>query len=129
MRFLFCFLLALALALAPAAHAQAQGPAQAPSQSPASPITCSFHGRIADPLGAAIDRAFVLVYSARREKIDRQAALSKNGEFSLQLEPGLYDLFVASPGFVPLAKIVDLRSCKPVELKVKMRVDIEHLED
>jgi hypothetical protein len=30
---------------------------------------------------------------------------------------------------VPVAKIIDLRACKGVDLKLKVQVDKEHLED
>ena len=99
------------------------GQASAPTES------CSLHGRIADPLGAAIQRAFVPVHSDRWVQLDRRGTLTENGEFEIQLKPGLYDLFVGSRGFLPFTKEVDLRSCKPVSLKVKLLVDMEHLED
>ena len=116
-----CTFAASCLLLPPGLFAQSPGPASTPA--------CSFHGRISDTLGAAIDRAFVLLYSDRREKISQQINLNDNGEFTVPLEPGLYDFFIASPGFLPVAKVIDLRACKPFELKLKMQVDKEHLED
>jgi len=111
---------ALLLLLSPALFAQTP---------PAASKTCSFHGRISDTVGAAINRAFVLVYSDRLEKVSRQVSLNEYAEFAVELEPGLYDLFTASPGFVPVAKIINIRTCKPVDLKLKMQVDMEHMED
>ncbi|HWG22003.1 MAG TPA: carboxypeptidase-like regulatory domain-containing protein [Terracidiphilus sp.] len=101
--------------------------AQTPA--PAAPDNCVVHGRVADPLGAAISRAFFLVHSDGWATVDQQVKLSDNGEFDLRLKPGLYDLFIASPGFVPQARIIDTRACKPITLKLKMLVDMEHLED
>jgi hypothetical protein len=99
------------------------------AQTPAAASTCSFSGRIADQLGAAISRAFVAVHSDRLVKTSRSIDLNDNGEFEVKLEPGMYDFFVGSRGFLPFAKEIDLRSCKPVALEVKLKVDLEHLED
>jgi hypothetical protein len=116
------FAVALLAALSPAI---APTPAQA--QTPAA--TCALHGRIADTEGAAISRAFVLVHSERWIGTDQHLTLNENGEFQAQLKPGLYDFFAASRGFLPFAKEIDLRACKPLDLKIKMKVDLEHLED
>jgi Carboxypeptidase regulatory-like domain len=99
------------------------------AQTSVEPKTCAFTGRIADPLGAAIARAYILVHSDRWLRVNHVIAVNENGEFRAQLGPGLYDFFVGSPGFMPFAREIDLRSCKPVTLNVKMKVDIEHLED
>lgn len=98
-------------------------------QAQAHEATCSFHGRIYDSAGAVIGRAFVIVHNERRAETGQRVPLDQNGEFVLQLKPGMYDFFVASGGFIPYAKKIDLRACKPVELKVWMKVDQEHLED
>lgn len=97
--------------------------AQAPTAS------CTFRGRISDPLGAAISRGFVLVHNQRWTRGGQQLTLNDNGEFTVQLRPGLYDLLAASPGFIPIAKEIDLRSCKPVVPKIKLKVDLAHLDD
>ena len=91
--------------------------------------TCLFSGRVADTVGISITKAFVLLYDEGDEKSNQQLVLNKNGEFQLKLEPGMYDLFVASPGFIPVAKVIDLRSCKPENLILKMQVDSVHMED
>lgn len=90
---------------------------------------CTFRGRVSDTLGAAISLGFVLVHSYRWVKDDQHLTLNENGEFGAQLKPGLYDFFVGSSGFIPVAKEIDLRSCKPVVLKIKLNVDLEHLDD
>ncbi len=99
------------------------------AQAPNPATSCRLHGRIADPLGAAIQRAFVLVHSGRWVELDERVTLNKNGEFDIQLKPGLYDLFVGSRGFLPFSGEVDLRACKPLSIKVKLLVDMQHLED
>jgi hypothetical protein len=83
-RFFAAILLAAVLPVAAPLHGQTPPPTEQ---------TCSVHGRIADPLGAAISRAFVLVHS-KRVNADQQVALSENGEFDLSLKPGLYAFFV-----------------------------------
>jgi hypothetical protein len=98
------------------------------AQAPPTEKTCDVRGRVADPLGAAISRAFVLVHSSAWVKTT-QVTLTDNGEFSLQLKPGIYAFFADAVGFVPIAKIIDTRSCKPVTLNVKMQVDLAHMED
>jgi hypothetical protein len=80
-------------------------------------------------MDAAISRAFVLVHSDAWVKLTEQVKLTNNGEFSLQLKPGIYSFFADSPGFVPIAKIIDTRSCRTVNMSVKMQVDSEHMED
>lgn len=71
----------------------------------------------------------MLAQSERWAKFDQQLKLTENGKFSVQLRPGLYDFFVGSPGLLPFAKEIDLHSCKPVALKIKLSVDLEHLQD
>ena len=99
------------------------------AQPPTTDKTCAVRGRITDPMDAAINRAFVLVHSDAWVKITQQVTLTDNGEFSLQLKPGIYAFFADSPGFVPVAKIIDTRSCRTLNLNIKMRVDSEHMED
>jgi hypothetical protein len=113
----------LVTALSIAAPTEAQAPITSPTP------TCALHGRISDTLGAAIFRGYVEVHSDRWVKMNQVLTLNDNGEFSVQLMPGLYDFFIGSPGFIPYAREIDLRTCKPVELKIKLKVDLEHLED
>ena len=80
-------------------------------------------------MGAAINRAFVLVHSDAWVKVTQRVSLTENGEFSLQLNPGIYAFFAHSIGFVPIAKIIDMRSYRTVNLNIKMRFDLEHMED
>ena len=87
----------------------------------------ALQGQIVDPAGAAI-QAFVLVHSDRWNKINKQIPVSKYGEFQVQLAPGLYDFFVASPGFLPIARVIEIKSAKPTSLKLTMKIDEEHLQ-
>ena len=97
------------------------------AQPPSQPKTCSLRVQITDEDGGAI-RAFVLIHSDRRVKVDQQVPVDAKGALKTTLHPGLYDLFVASAGFVPSAQIVDLRSCKPQSLNLMMIFDAEHAE-
>ena len=91
------------------------------------PVTGALHGRVSDELGAAIPRAFVLVHGGPKGE-SQQLKLNENGEFDAQLPPGLYDFFVGAIGFIPFAKEIKTQPGKPVVLKVKLRVDMEHIE-
>jgi hypothetical protein len=102
-------------------------PITAHAQTPAA--TCALHGRVADSLGAAVSKAFVLVHSFRWEEMNQQVKLDENGEFTLQLKPGFYHLFVGYAAFIPYAKVVDLRQCKPLVLKIKLNVDMTQMDD
>jgi hypothetical protein len=104
------------------------------AQTPAPTTTGVLQARIADTLGAAINRAFVLVHGDVRidnswVKVNQQVDVNINGEFQIQLAPGLYDLFIGSPGFIPFAKKVKIQPGKPTILKIKLQVDMENLQD
>ena len=104
------------------------------AQTPDLATTGVLHGRISDTLGAAISRAFVLVHGDGRVgntwvKVNQQVDVNINGEFQIQLAPGLYDLFIGSPGFIPYAKKVKIQTGKQTILKIKLQVDMENLQD
>src|ERR1017187_10160383 len=103
----------------------AAGPNSGKAQ--AAPTTGDLHGRISDEPGAAIFRGFVLVHGGPKGE-SQQLQLNENGEVDVQLAPGLYDFFVGSIGFIPFAKEIKIQRDKPVVLKVKLRVDMEHIE-
>lgn len=119
----FSTILLLALATGSITHAQvAAGTSHLASEKDG-----SLRGNIVDKSGAAI-QAFVLVHSDRWIKINSQIPVNKNGEFEIQLEPGLYDLFVASPGFLPIARVIEIKSEAPTNLNLTMQLDEEHLQ-
>jgi hypothetical protein len=70
-------------------------------------------------MGAAISRAFVLVHGEGSEKASQPLSVNENGEFQVQLAPGLYDLFYA--------KEVRVVPGKPTILKIKMAVDLANI--
>jgi hypothetical protein len=84
------------------------------------------HAQITDEDGGVITRAFVLIHSDYETKLNQQVNLDSSGKFKIALRRGVYSLFVSSPGFAPLAEIVDLRSCKPLNLNLMMTIDPDH---
>jgi hypothetical protein len=89
---------------------------------------CSLHVHITDEDGGPIDKAFVLIHSESGAKSDQQIAPDRSGKFKTNLHSGLYALFVSSAGFMPVAQVVDLRSCKPLDINLMMTIDAEHME-
>jgi hypothetical protein len=122
MPFRVCFFLLLAVFAGSTARTQIAGNSTTPV-----PQKDVLRGSIEDPAGAAI-QAFVLVHSDRWNKINAQVSVSKYGEFQIQLSPGLYDLFVASPGFLPIALVVEIKDGSPTTLKLTMKIDEDHLQ-
>ena len=90
--------------------------------------TCALHAQITDEDGGAITHAFVLIHSDSGTKLNQQVTLDSSGKFKIALRRGLYSLFLSSSGFVPVAQIVDLRSCKPLNLNLMMTIDSEQAE-
>ncbi len=103
------------------------GPRLVAAQSPPAP-TCALHVQITDEDGGAITRAFVLIHSDYGTKLNQQVNLDPTGKFKITLRRGLYSLFVSSPGFVPVAEVVDFRSCKPLNLNLMLTIDSDHAE-
>jgi hypothetical protein len=95
---------------------------------PAPPPTCALHAQITDEDGGAITHAFVLIHSDYGTKLNQQVNLDPSGKFKITLRRGVYSLFVSSPGFVPVAEIVDFRSCKPLNLNLMLTIDPDHAE-
>src|SRR3954454_14969256 len=119
-------LLALSVAVnaQPAAAAPAAAPAQAPvgTQAPAGgqPSAhrsgCSLHLEITDEDGKALPKAFVMVHGEHGS--NQPLNPDKTGQVKTSLHAGMYDLFISASGFEPQAQILDLRSCKPVDLNL-----------
>jgi hypothetical protein len=93
-----------------------------------SPIMGKLVGDVADAFdGAPVPQAFVLFVVGVVG--DRVVELSAKGGFELPLAPGPHDVFVAAQGFAPVCKKVAIVSDRSVQLKAKLRVDSEHMED
>jgi hypothetical protein len=94
-----------------------------------SPIMGKLVGDVADAFeGAPVPQAFVFVRGWGGVG-DRVVELSAKGGFELPLAPGPYDVFVAAQGLAPVCKKVAIVSGRSVQLKAKLRVDSEHMED
>lgn len=88
---------------------------------------CSFHVEITDEDGKALPKAFVLIHGEHGS--NQEFTPDKDGNVKTSLHSGMYDLFVSAMGFVPQAQILDLRTCKPVDLNITLAIDSEHSEN
>jgi hypothetical protein len=111
-------LLSLSLLGAPLVAAAQSAPAPA----------CALHAQITDEDGGAITRAFVLIHSDYGTKLNQQVNLDPSGKFKITLRRGVYSLFISSPGFAPVAEVLDFRSCKPLNLNLMLTIDPDHAE-
>jgi hypothetical protein len=94
----------------------------------AAPVDGLLLGSVVDPADAPIP-AFILVHSDHRDnKINAQVPVKPDGTFQLNLAPGLYDLFVGYSAFLPIAKVVEIKSGRTTHLKLTMKLDEKHLE-
>jgi hypothetical protein len=86
-------------------------------------------GNVVDPADAPIP-AFILVHSDHHDnKIAARIPVKADGTFQLSLAPGLYDLFVGYTAFLPIARVIEVRSGKTLHLKLAMKLDEKHLEN
>ncbi len=86
------------------------------------PPTAPVRGRVLDETKSVVPNARILAIS--KQEIDPVAGLtSKDGEFSIRLEPGVYTLQVAAEGFLPAAVPVTVslqRETEPLEIILKI---------
>jgi uncharacterized membrane protein len=87
---------------------------------------CSLHLAITDEDGKPLPKAFVLVHG--EHGINQQFTPDTNGQVKANLHAGMYDLFVSAMGFNPQAQIVDVRSCKPLDLNLTLTIDSDHAD-
>ena len=91
----------------------------------------SVKGQITDPAGAVLQHAMIRIESWEVDKVtghDRVKAefvvySGANGRFLQELSPGLYDVFVSSPAFTPVAKKIKIESGRETLLNVEMKFD------
>ncbi len=86
-------------------------------------------GVITDPVGAIVQGVTIRVQHWKFDKnFDARAECDvllysdKSGRFAIQLPPGVYDLFVTSPGMSPVAKEVEVKSGKRTILNLAMAI-------
>jgi len=116
----------LALSVAAGAQVTASGQAGTGGKGPAHPSGCPLHLEITDEDGKALPKAFVMVHGEHGS--NQPLAPDKTGQVRTNLHAGMYDLFISASGFEPQAQILDLRSCKPVDLNLTLKIDSEHTE-
>jgi Carboxypeptidase regulatory-like domain len=100
--------------------------ASAQTQAAAKPSGCALRVTVTDEDGKALPKAFVLVHG--EHGANQQFTPDKDGHVGTKLHSGMYDLFVSAMGFVPQAQILDLRTCKPLDLNLTLSIDSEHTE-
>ncbi len=91
------------------------------------PPGCVLHLQITDEDGKPLPKAFVMVHGEHGS--NQKFPPDKDGQVKASLHSGMYDLFVSAMGFVPQAQIVDLRSCKPLDLNLTLAIDSEHTDN
>ena len=87
---------------------------------------CSLHLAITDEDGKPLPKAFVMVHG--EQGMNQQFTLDRDGQVKASLHAGMYDLFVSAMGFNPQAQIVDLRTCKPLDVNLMLTLDSEHTD-
>ena len=94
-------------------------------QTPDSAVTGALQGKVTDNYGIAIPTAFVYIHGDN--KVSQEIPLNDSGEFTLDLQPGIYSVFISSTGYAAFAKEIKISRTKPVPavLKVKLHVDLE----
>lgn len=93
----------------------------------APPGRCPLRVHVTDEDGKDLPKAFVMLHGEHGS--NQQLTPDRTGRVKIALHSGLYDLFVSAMGFVPQAQIVDLRTCKPVDLNLMLTIDSEHSEN
>jgi Carboxypeptidase regulatory-like domain len=85
-------------------------------------------GTVADQQeGAPIRCAFVFVHSSYGAG-DVTVKPDRYGKFNATLTPGLYDVFVAAPGFAPTCRSVRVDAYQTTVYSPRLGADVEHLE-
>lgn len=101
---------------------------------PTTPDTATglLEGVVRDATGAVLPGAVIFVqhWELRNHTLDHPKAqmgpsvyANSDGEFSLELPPGVYDVFVAYPAFAPYAKRVKVEAGKKAVLDCELPFD------
>jgi hypothetical protein len=92
--------------------------------------TCAIYGRVTDPTGASVRNASVVIYTwdskaAGRFTLRNVATLLTDdfGEFHDSLPAGRYEIFCASPGFLPVAVRISLVSSAVTRVPLQLQRD------
>jgi hypothetical protein len=92
------------------------------------PLTNSISGTVKDLEGGVISGARVMVHldssvSGLKEAADMVITSDKNGQFTLEVVPGFYDVFVSAPAFSPQCTKVRVREAEPAIYMPRLPAD------
>jgi hypothetical protein len=92
--------------------------------------------RVTDVTGAGISNAHVLVRANQRTTGTQDliaATGASEGEYTINLQPGIYDVLVSAPCLIPLAAQMKLvpgeTKIFPVQMKLQRQVQSEYVSD
>jgi len=95
-------------------------------------MAATLSGSVRDSEGAVIPKAYAVVYWDSAGSIylkdnvgtkeDKIATTDGNGEFSLDLPPGFYDVFISATAFSPHCEKVRLNGKGTKKFEVKLKV-------
>jgi hypothetical protein len=84
-------------------------------------------GTVRDSAGAVVAKAQITVHrdpvGGAKESTDAVVSSDKNGQFTLNIAPGFYDLFVSASGFSPECTKVRASETKPAIYMPRLRAD------
>jgi len=89
----------------------------------------SLNGTVRDSSGGVISGAVIIVHwdpsgSGNKEmRPDAILGSGLKGEFSVQLQPGFYDVFVSSPAFTPLCRKIRIRDGRSIRFDPRLPAD------
>ncbi len=81
-----------------------------------------------DPAGAVVEGVLIRIVhwglDDKRKTVESEIALhtDTNGQFKVELAPGIYDLFLSGPWSSPVAKQVKVEAGKETEFNPKLEI-------
>jgi hypothetical protein len=89
--------------------------------------TNSISGTVKDSEDAVINKAKIIIHRdssvAGKENADTVVTSGKNGQFTVEVVPGFYDIFVSAPAFSPQCTKVRVRDAEPAIYMPRLRAD------
>ncbi len=90
-------------------------------------LASTISGTVQDSEGAVVSNAKITVHrdpsAAGNESADRVISSDKNGQFTLEVVPGFYDIFVSAPAFSPQCTKVRVREAEPATYMPRLHAD------
>lgn len=103
-------------------------------------VACSAQGkaalkvRVTDASGAPISNAHVLLRANQRATASEDliaTSMLSDGEYSIRLQPGVYDVFISAPCAVPFASPLKVAAGEnktfPVQMKLQGQIQPEYI--